>query len=337
MRHSRARIVDIARQARVGTATVDRVLNDRPHVSPATRHRVLSAKSALERGTAQVLPTRRWKLQVFLPAEAGPSTEFLAQCFKAIDARGLADIECEAIKKIEPDALATKLNACAGRRVDAVAFQSLDDPRVRNAVANLTRVNIPCLTLLSGLENSGVIGRIGIDNRAAGRTAGFMMGRLHALPGRVAVVTGSLLYSIHEDREVGFRSILRREFPHLSIVGICHGYDDIDSNFRAVDELLKRNPDLSGIYSVGGGNEGIVGALQKHGSDVIFIAHNLTYKTQGYLLSGSMDIVLHQNMRKVAEQAVDTLIANLQKQSLAIETLPTEIITRENILGAEFG
>ncbi|MCY4543253.1 MAG: LacI family DNA-binding transcriptional regulator [Rhodobacteraceae bacterium] len=336
-RFQRARIVDIARHAKVGTATVDRVLNDRPHVSPATRRRVLHAISELESDFAEVAPSRQWRLQVLLPADAGPSTEFLAQCFGAIAAKRLVRIECEAIKKIEPEALAAKLGECVGRRVDAVAFQALDDPRVRDAVSKLAQAKIPSLALLSGLENSGVIGRIGIDNRAAGRTAGYIMGRMLPQSGLVAVVTGSLLYSLHEDRETGFRSMLRRQFPHLRTVGVCSGYDDIEGNYRAVGELMRHHPELAGIYNVGGGNEGIVRALQDHPNNaLLYIGHNLTHKTQGYLLSGAMDIILHQNMRRIAKQAVAAIVARLEGQPVTIETLPTEIITRENLLGAVF-
>ena len=335
-RFQRARIVDIARHARVGTATVDRVLNDRPHVSQATRQRVLHAIAALEGGFDKVTPSRQWRLQVLLPDEAGPSTEFLGECFEAIAAKRLVRVRCGLIKKLEPEVLAARLIDCIGRRVNAVAFQALDDPRVRDAVSKLAKAKIPCLALLSGLENSGVIGRIGIDNRAAGRTAGYMMGRMLPQSGLVAVVTGSLLYSVHEDRETGFRSILRREFPHLRTVVVCSGYDDIDGNYRAVGELLRHHPELSGIYNVGGGNEGIVRALQNLPNNTLFMGHNLTHKTQSYLLSGAMDVVLHQNMRRVAEQAVAAIVARLEKQPLAIETLPTEIITRENLLGAVF-
>src|SRR6267142_1155804 len=43
-----ATIVDVARLAGVGTTTVTKVLADRPHVSQATRRRVLDAIAALD-------------------------------------------------------------------------------------------------------------------------------------------------------------------------------------------------------------------------------------------------------------------------------------------------
>ena len=91
----KARIADIARLADVGTATVDRVLNGRARVRAATRQRVVQAKTAIENGTNVVTRNKPWRLKVFLPGKAGPSTEYLAQCFQEFGARGNAIIESD--------------------------------------------------------------------------------------------------------------------------------------------------------------------------------------------------------------------------------------------------
>ena len=218
-----ARIADIARQAGVSTATVDRVLNNRPNVSERTRQRVMQAKAAIESGGAEVERARPWRLKVFLPEDAGPSTEYLASCFQDVGARGNATIECTFTRKMEPAVLARKLRACAGQGIDAVAFQALDDPRVRDAVAELAEFGIPTLALVSALEGSAVIGFAGIDNRAAGRTAGFLMGRMAKSAGDVAVLSGGQLYRSHEDREMGFRTVLRLEPSRHARSGRCRG------------------------------------------------------------------------------------------------------------------
>jgi LacI family transcriptional regulator, galactose operon repressor len=334
-----ARVAEIAALAGVSTATVDRVLNDRKNVSASTRQRVLQARAAIESGGQQVARTRPWRLKVFLPEDAGPSTEYLASCFQDVGAQGNATIECVFTRKMEPSVLARKLRACAGQGVDAVAFQALDDPRVHEAVAELDSYGIPALSLLSGIESALTVGFVGIDNRAAGRTAGLLMGRFRCAQGQMAIVSGGQLYRSHEDREMGFRAILRSDFPEVDVVGAFSGNDDIGGNYRATAELLKRYPGLAGIYNVGGGNEGIVLALKEADltGKVMLFGHNLTPKTHGYLLDGSMAVVVHQNMRNAARQTVDTLVAQLFGTPVHPALLPVEIITRENTLGAEFG
>ncbi len=334
-----ARVAEIARLAGVGTATVDRVLNNRAHVSPATRQRVQQAKAAIETGAQPLARPRPWRLKVFLPEEAGPSTEYLASCFQDVGAEGNATIECVFTKKLEPAALARRLRACAGQGIDAVAFQALEDPRVRDAVDTLAGEAIPCIALISGIEGCSIIGYVGTDGRAAGRTSGYLMGRFADRSGTVAILSGGQLYRCHEDREMGFRASLRRDFADIAVAGTYCGHDDIEGNYRAVRALIGSMPGLTGIYNVGGGNEGVVRALRDEGAanDITFIGHNLTPKTRGYLLDGSMDVVLHQNMRQAAGKAVDALICHLEHRRVKPEILPVEIITRENIQGATFG
>ena len=334
----RATISAIAKLAGVGTATVDRVLNDRAHVGEATKQRVMQAKAAIEAGATLGERPRPWRLKVFLPGEAGHSTDLLATCLQDCGTRGNATIECVFTKKLEPAQLARKLNACAGQDVDAVAFQALDDPRVHDAVEYLARLNIPALTIMSGLEHPALIGFIGINNRAAGRTAGYLMGRLTRQSGSVLVVTGGELYRVHEDREIGFRACLRQDFPQISEAVVVYGQDDAEGNYHGVRQALRQRNDIIGIYNVGGGHQGVVRALKDEGiaNEVVFLGHNLTSRTKSYLLDGTMDIVIHLNVRIVAEQTVAALVSHLENRPFKPRPILTGIITRENIIGATF-
>lgn len=334
----RATISAIAKLARVGTATVDRVLNNRAHVGESTRQRVIQAKRAIEAGKALGSRPRPWRLKVFLPGEAGPSTDLLADCLQNYGARGNATIECVFTKKLEPAVLARKLHACAGQGVDAVAFQALDDPRVHDAVESLARLNIPALTIMSGLEHPALIGYIGINNRAAGRTAGYLMGRLTRQAGSVLVVTGGELYRVHEDREIGFRACLRQDFPHIGEAIVVNGQDDAEGNYQGVRKAFGQRDDIIGIYNVGGGHQGVARALKDEDAadEVVFVGHNLTSRTKSYLLDGTMDIVIHLNVRIVAEQTVEALVSYLENRDFKPSPILTGVITRENIIGATF-
>ena len=335
----RVKMREIAHLASVGSATVDRVLNDRQHVSATTRQRVMQAKQALETGAQIVTSARPWRLKVFLPDEAGPSTEFLAACFQEFGSNGNATIECVFTKKMDPALLSRKLRACSGQGINAVAFQALEDPLVHDAVTALAAHGIPALGLISGLGSTNLIGLIGIDNRAAGRTAGYLMGRFLKQAGTIAVISAGQLYRVHEEREIGFRRCLRQNFPTVTVVETYCGQDDSDQTYDQTLRVIAAQSDLLGIYNVGAGNEGLVRALKKAGvtDEIITIGHNLSAKTKQYLLEGSMDIILHQNMRRAASQAVEAMIAHLENRPFSADRLPVEVITRENIAGITFG
>jgi LacI family transcriptional regulator len=330
-----AAIADIAKLAAVGTATVDRVLNNRSRVRESTRQRVMQAKIAIEQGNKPKLNKRPWRLKVILPGEAGPSTDYLSTCLQEIGSQGDASIECVFVKKMDPGLLARKLVACSGQGIDAVAFQALDHPRVMNAVEQLAGLNIPALTILSGLRSPFTMGSVTFDNRAAGRTAGYLMGRLTRQQGAVAIVTGGELYQAHGDREIGFRAAIRHGFQHIENIITLNGHDDQMNNYNVVKDALTEHSDLLGIYNVGGGTTGIAKALTDLdvGQEIIFLGHHLTRNSQTYLMEGTMDMVLHMNMRTVAQQTVETLIAHLEERPIEKQDLHIEVVTCENMVG----
>src|SRR5690606_41278648 len=58
---------------------------------------------------------------------------------------------------------------------------------------------------------------VGLDNRAAGRTAGLLLGRfIGPRTGKVAMIAGSRHYRGHEEREMGFHHILDRKSTRLN-------------------------------------------------------------------------------------------------------------------------
>ena len=93
-----------------------------------------------------------------------------------------------------------------------------------------------------------------------------------------------------------------------------------------------------GIYNVGAGNRGIARALADAAlaSEIVFIGHNLTPKTHAYLLDGTMNAVIHQNLHNAANDTIEFLINHLTGQSAPPGMVPVEIITRENTEGVIF-
>ncbi|MEM7446461.1 MAG: substrate-binding domain-containing protein, partial [Pseudomonadota bacterium] len=325
------------------TATVDRVMNNRGGVAASKVAEVLRAVDALQQHAVgpRYASTSGAGLSfdVVLPADAGPSTDYLGEQLGSIGRQRQETVNLHTVPKMDPAALATQLIACSEKESDGLAFQPLDHPLVRDAVGRLAANKIPVLALTSEVSGSLAFDTVATDNRAAGRTAGFMMGRLAREPGKVVVFWGGALYRSHEDREIGFRTILRSEFPDLGVIEIDQGRDDAEGNYRQVSELLDRYDDIIGIYNVGGGNRGIAKALveRDQAGNVVFVGHNLTPVTQSLLIEGTMDLVIHQDMRRVAETAIAALIGQNKGLPAIVEPVPVEIIVRENIMGQAGG
>jgi LacI family transcriptional regulator len=338
----KSRIVDIAREAGVSAATVDRVLNDREGVRRPTAERVLEIARRLNYPLLPQLTPMPAMVNVefdfLLPA--GPNTFMkmlgaAAQSAAEFHQGYVARARCHEIEGFNPGALADSLLRI-GAGSAGIAFVALDHPLVREAVNSLVDQGVPVVTMVSDLSTSRRLGYVGIDNRAAGRSAGFLLGRfLGGRSGKIALIAGSLSYRGHEEREMGFQHILHEEFPQLQIIGLREGQDDYQRNYLAVREILQQHPDLLGIYNIGAGSRGIAQALQEAGRarEVTFVGHELTAFTRQFLVHGTMDAVINQNARHEVVNSL-RMLANCRAgrdPMTAVEPTRIEVFIRDNL------
>lgn len=338
----RARVIDIARVAGVSTATVDRVLNKRTGVRDATVLRVLKVASKLdylpEVDMYAFIKPQPLKLVFLLP---GGSNRFIRMLGDTIDysqehlAPFNVKCKCEFIEGFNPQALAASLLR-HGERVDGIAFMALEHPAVREAVNRLAANGVPSVTLISDLSSSGRVAYIGLDNRAAGRTAGYLLSRfVGPRRGKIAMIAGSLSYRAHEEREAGFLHIIEEMFPAMQVVGLREGRDDAEKNYQQTRMLIAQYPDLVGIYNIGGASDGVARALKEAGRDlkVVFVGHGLTSDTRALLMDGTMDAVITQNPQTAMMNCV-RVFTNLRDRRDAmagVEAVRSTVVLRENM------
>jgi len=340
--HMRTTITDLARAAGVSTATVDRVLNGRAGVHARTRRRVLAVAQeigyldpapAVEGGAASPLAD----LAFIVPGGTNTFLNALSRHLREVGEQRAAEarIAVHRMEVFDPESLAAGLRALAGS-ADGVGLIALDHPAVRTAIREAAAIGTRIVTLVSDISDVPRHGYVGIDNRAAGRLAGHLLGRFlrrgHAC---VAMFAGSLRYRGHEERAFGFRRILAEEFPDLTLLETREMHDDFEECYRAATALLASTPDLAGIYNVGAGNRGIVRALEEAGRvrDVVVIGHEVTEHTRRFLLSGAMDAVIDQNPQQEAELAIESLLQAIRGggQPLRVPPIRAQAIFRENL------
>jgi LacI family transcriptional regulator len=335
------RIPDVARLAGVSTATVDRVLNQRAGVRIGTRQRVLRAAAELglaELPAAPVQTQRPMQLSFLLPAGNNRFIRMLGDMVGYSQEHWTPfNVRCrtEFIESFDPQALAAALRR-HGKRADGIALMALEHPAVREAVHELVADGVPVVTLISDLSNSPRTAYLGLDNRAAGRTAGYLIGRfIGQRTAKVALIAGSRSYLAHEEREAGFLHVLAEQFGQLEVVGLREGHDDSEQNFVQTASLLEQHPSLAGIYNIGGASDGVARALKEAGRDqkVVLIGHGLTPDTRGLLIDGSLDAVITQSPQATLANAV-RIFVNVREGRLplaGVESTRSQVIFRENL------
>ncbi|MDB5562566.1 MAG: substrate-binding protein [Hyphomicrobiales bacterium] len=300
----RATVHDVAREAGVSLATVDRVLNGRPGVRPVTAEKVERAIAVLDfrrdLSASLLARSRDLRLRFIIP---DGSNEFMVNLGAAIARRvrpaagERMSIETSTYRALDAAALAASIDALEPKSCDCVVVVATEDDAVHRAIDAATRRGIAVMTLVSDLPGSSRKHFIGIDNIAAGRTAGSLLGRFCAAGGEIALIAGSLALRDHRERYEGFAGLLREEFPRLSLVGPFEGHDERAETEQLVAEVLDRHPNLVGLYNVGAGNAGLIAALQRSGKSgkVRVIAHELSETTRLGLMHGVIDVILDQN------------------------------------------
>ncbi|WP_025033445.1 LacI family DNA-binding transcriptional regulator [Bradyrhizobium sp. DOA9] len=343
---------DIAREAGVSLATVDRVLHNRPGVRPDTVRRV---KDAIARNSfqphvaaAELARGRARRFAFVMPSGPNPFMQqieaYLGEMAAWLSARRL-NVEMIATDVFEPAALAASLEALSGD-YDGLAVVALDHPSVRAAINDLVDAGTKVVTLVSDVPSSRRHHYVGIDNIAAGRTAGALVGRLVGQrSGKVAIVAGSQGLRDHAERIFGFNQVMGSEFPDLSVLPVLEGRDDDGRSEQLLARLLGKHPDIVGLYNVGAGTQGVAKALNDKalnektsgaaGRDkqVVFVGHDVTALTRRLLLQGVMDAAISQNPGHEARAAVRVLLALARGEPILSEQekIRIDIVMRDNL------
>jgi LacI family transcriptional regulator len=332
--------MDIAGRAGVSTATVDRVLNGRAGASAANRQRVLKAARDLGYLPFEglvALPSRPVHLEFFIP--------FLENGFMGDLAAGIrgfaatlplvASCQIHVLDGFGPEALLPALEGLS-LRTRGVGVVTIDHPRSREAIARLSEAGVRVVTIASDLPDSPRSAYVGVDNTVAGRTAALMLGRMAGRArGPVGLFLGSRAYDGHKGREAGFRSVIERDFPGLTLLPAVETGESSARSAAAMASMLRHEPDLVGVYCLGAGRTGIVEALRaaRPARRPFVVLHDLTDSTRAWLAEDLIDVVIDQNARLVAEQAVIRLLGSIAAPTPLLPTRDIEprIILRENI------
>jgi LacI family transcriptional regulator len=331
----RTTITEIAQRSGMSPATVDRVLNDRPGVKARTRDIVLGVARDLGYfGPISEPPPSRVRLDFVLPSGPNSFMRNLRGCLIDEAAR-YPDVmlRIHDVEHWSGGRIARELAEMRGQ-TDAIGVVAPDRPEVREELNALARAGIKIATLVSDVPSIDKVGYVGVDNRAAGRLAGLLLGRfLRPGDGRdIALFVGSRAYRGHEEREAGFRSILADEFPDLRVAAYAEVGDDRDRAYEETRRILRAGP-IAGVYNIGAGNQGIARALREAhvARSTGFIGHDLTDPTRLLLLDRTMDAVIDQNQRVEAREVVRLLVNAVRGTTEAEYPPRLQVVFRENI------
>ncbi|MEZ5535430.1 MAG: LacI family DNA-binding transcriptional regulator [Thiolinea sp.] len=309
-------VQEIADMAGVGSATVDRVLNNRSGVREKTRERVMHALEVL----SQNRPDADRPLSVRLFCNSGIAFLSAMSCAEAEVNQSFSGVRIRGhyveTHEMEPQSF-SELIESEGGDADAVIMVAPEHTALNRAVRNLVDKGIPVVCLTTDLPGSNRSAYIGNDQHAAGSVAAHLIGK--ALPperNRILMVM-SVPFRCQQEREMGFRSVLRTDFPHLQIEERVVSDDLHEHTYELVSRYIEQHGLPAAIYNMAGANRGVARALQQTGEahNTLFVGHELTAYSLELLENRQMDYVISHDFSAELKTAVEWI-----RQSLASGT-----------------
>ena len=337
----RSTIQDLAEQAGVSVSTIDRILNGRAKVRPATAAKVLAVAEALQ---FYALPSLRERLKVegekvrlgFLLQQSHRTFyrligEALRQA--ATESTEPVEVVIEHMDDLSPEAVSARM-LHLGQQVQAIAVVSAQHARIAHAIETLSEAGVPTYGLISELSAACEVGYVGLDNWRVGRTAAWAVAGLCRRPGPVGILIGNHRYRCQEMNESGFRSYCREHEAEFTLLEPQQTFEDRSIARDVTDQLLRREPDLVGLYVSGGGMAGVLEALRSsgRGRSIVTVGHEITDHTRMGLIDNDLSLVLAHPIQRLATEAVVHMLRDLQAgKSAAKRLIGFDIFTPENI------
>lgn len=302
----RYRISDIATQARLSRATVDRVLHGRSGVRPETISQVQHAIAELNRQRSEILLSRMpaiFDLVIQSCADFGAASQAaLEEQIRSLHAHGVrtrSHVETSS----DANAITQVLDDIARRGSHGVILKATAHVDVSLAVNRLAEAGVPTVTYVTDLPDSRRIGHVGPDHTAAGRTAAYLVSQWSPPSSTVMLALVPPYLSGQVDRRRGFLEVLASTQPRRIIREHLSGHDETAA-VAQIAEALERDRSIEVLYVPSSHCRPALQAFNQVGrSPRTVITHELDAASRELLRAGQLSAVLHYDLHADLQKA----------------------------------
>lgn len=338
-----ATIKEIAALAGVSRGTVDRVLNHRGSVNPATAEKIEKIAKELDykpnvAGLVLAAQKRRLKLGVIL---FSPENPFYIDVLDGVNSKAeeLAGYNCTVITKQIPYGVEEQLKAIdelLEEEVNGIALAPHNDERIRKRINELFDMGIPVVTLNTDIENSKRIAYVGSNYTKSGATAAGLMQLMTKGDIHIGIVTGSSDILCHTERIAGFTDTLKKYRNSIHITDIIEVHDDEIESYEKTTKLLTAHPEINALFFTAGGVYGGCRSVKSLGrqKDMCIIAYDLVPTTKELMKKGTIAAVICQQPRHQGSKPLSLLFTYLTTGELPEKEqnyVAVDIRIRENL------
>ncbi|MCL1795450.1 MAG: LacI family DNA-binding transcriptional regulator [Clostridia bacterium] len=335
-------IREIAAECGVSVATVDRVINGRGKVRPDTEARILAV---LERAgytkniAARALAIRKGSptIGVMISSEGNPFFDEVLAGIRRAEVELMdfgVSVAMQTMRGYEPVEQLRCIDLLAPD-ISALVLHPIDDPRIVQKIAELSKKGIPTVTVNSDLEHSQRRCYVGSDYVKGGQTAAGLMRLATHGKRRLGILTGVETMLGHRQRLRGFEHHLRATCPRIDIVARRCAEDDDGRAYEATRDMLRTDPLIDTLQLIAAGLRGVCDAIAELGLDkrVRLFAFDNIPTTVAAMERGLLKAVVCQQPFQQGYQSVRSALDIILSGSPVSERIIMEnrICIRENL------
>jgi LacI family transcriptional regulator len=313
----RTTIKDIANYLGISANTVSKALTGKSQISEKTRDLIIRTAAGMNytpNETARSLVRRELRIAAVFPIEPGEFYQYVAGGIQKA-ALELKDSKCHIMEypfpSLEtPEELRKILKSLKKERINALVLTCSHQFSVyRGELERIGKAGIPIMynTIFGDEDIPGLVGGVRMDTYVAGRMAAEFLSLVipaRAKSRKIALFAGDKKMLVHRECIEGFSA--DAEKYGLEVLSIYETHEDHAVAYRQTGNLMRRHPDLGGIYVTSYNALGVCNWFDSHpqARKVPVIGHDLYPKLNEKLRSHSLTATLFQNQAEFGRESI---------------------------------
>lgn len=341
------RIKDIALRAGVSVGTVDRVLHERPNVSPKARMKVEKALAEMNYQpnmyASALAYNRSYTFWILIPThEQVAYWEEIEEGVK-MGQETYRDFHIKTnivyYERFDERSFIEVAEQCLEAKPDGVVIVPAELDLTRRFTDRMHDLGIPFVMLDSYMPDLRPLAFFGQDSFSSGYFAARMLMLIAGEEEQIALLKltkdGRVISKQQNNREVGFRHYMCDHFPHVRIQtlelpsgGTRQQYDKLLTDF------FNSNPNIHHCITFGS-KAHIMGEflLRTNRRDVQIMGYDMVAKNAECLRQGSISFLIAQHAYQQGFSCIDALFKAivLKKKVQLVNYMPIELLSKENV------
>ena len=347
METGKIRIKDIAERAGVSVGTVDRVLHDRPNVSPKALAKVKKALAEMDYKpnmyASALAYNKSYTFYCIIPKHE--SEAYWAEVEEGVMAGSEQRRDFRVSHKVmyynrfSAETFAKAMNECLRQKPDGVIIVPSTLEVTRRYADQMHELQIPFILLDSYMPDLKPLSFFGQDSFSSGYFAARMLMMLAPKETEIMLMKqmrdGNVASKQQENRETGFRHYMKDHFPKVTIHEVNLPLDEKPEEYdKTLEAFFSQHPHVHNCITFNS-RAYLVGdfLLRSNRRNVQIMGYDMVPRNGECVRQGSISFLIAQHGYLQGYACIQTLFDAivLKKEVDPVNYMPIELLTRENI------